>query len=121
MIMMRGAGVSLRCRCFARCVDVSMCYHCIPVSYTHLDVYKRQDLDKMWQHLTVKYGEDGGGNTASKAEYKENVFSDTNDVILNHLYQFGIIKGFKDGTYRPDQPISRQDAATVLWLSLIHI
>ena len=29
MIMMRGAGVSLRCRCFARCVDVSMCYHCI--------------------------------------------------------------------------------------------
>ena len=73
------------------------------------------DLDKMWQHLTVKYGEDGGGNTASKAEYKENVFSDTNDVILNHLYQFGIIKGFEDGTYRPAQPISRQDAAAVLW------
>ena len=26
-----------------------MCFHLIPVSYTHLDVYKRQGLHNEWQ------------------------------------------------------------------------
>ena len=76
------------------------------------------DLDGMWQRWAVKYGDMGESYTASEYVYKENVFSDTNDEILNRLYQFDIINGFEDGTYRPDQSISRQDAAAIFWEGL---
>ena len=48
-------------------------------------------------------------------EYRENVFSDTNDETLNRLYELGLISGYEDGTYRGDEPVSRQEAAVILY------
>lgn len=50
--------------------------------------------------------------------YAENVFSDTNDYTVNRLYEMGLISGFEDGSFRPDAPISRQDAATILYRAM---
>ena len=48
-------------------------------------------------------------------EYRENVFSDTNNETLNRLYELGLISGYEDGTYRKDAPVSRQEAAVLLY------
>lgn len=34
---------------------------------------------------------------------------------IEWMYKQGMIKGYKDGTYRPDQPLTRGQLATILW------
>ena len=36
-------------------------------------------------------------------------FSDTNDVNITKAYEYGIVSGYPDGTFRPDQAITRQE------------
>lgn len=70
-------------------------------------LYKREDaanLPTLWISLS----------TESDVLYKENVFSDINDINLNWMYQLGYIKGYEDGTFRPDNNITRQEAAVMM-------
>ncbi|MCI8284432.1 MAG: S-layer homology domain-containing protein [Firmicutes bacterium] len=53
-------------------------------------------------------------STGRDVLYKENVFSDINDINLNWMYQLGCIKGYEDGTFRPDNNITRQEAAVMM-------
>ncbi len=46
-------------------------------------------------------------------EYPGNVFTDTEDVFLNWASAFGIISGYDDGTFRPDEAVTRQEAAVI--------
>jgi hypothetical protein len=41
-------------------------------------------------------------------------FSDVQDGFINLAYELGIISGYGDGTFRPDNPITRQEAAQLL-------
>lgn len=36
-------------------------------------------------------------------------FSDTNDINITKAYEYGIVSGYPDGTFRPDQLITRQE------------
>lgn len=36
-------------------------------------------------------------------------FSDTTDASINYAYEQGIVGGYPDGTFRPNDPLSRQD------------
>lgn len=36
-------------------------------------------------------------------------FSDTTDKIILEAYELGIVSGYPDGTFRPDQPLTRQE------------
>ena len=59
--------------------------------------------------------EQGATDTAKKI-----VFSDVNDTTvgveaINKLVEAGIIKGYDDGSFRPDNSLSRAEAVTVIW------
>ena len=36
-------------------------------------------------------------------------FTDTNDTNITKAYEYGIVSGYPDGTFRPDQRITRQE------------
>ncbi|MBO8176050.1 MAG: S-layer homology domain-containing protein [Bacillus sp. (in: Bacteria)] len=63
-------------------------------------------------------------NNRSQATIKDGaVFSDVSSSFwakkdINHLFNLGIFNGYKNGTFRPNQPITRLEAATVLVRSL---
>lgn len=70
-------------------------------------LYKNEDianLPTLWISLSTESG----------TLYKENVFSDINDINLNWMYQLGCIQGYEDGTFRPDNNITRQEAAVMM-------
>ena len=59
-------------------------------------------------------------------------FTDTSDPAINYAYEQGIVSGYGDGTFHPNDSLTRQDffkitynlMATAYWdprLSLIHI
>lgn len=44
---------------------------------------------------------------------EENPFADTDDADILHAYQLGIVNGHGDGTFGPNDPITRQDFFTI--------
>ena len=73
-------------------------------------VIEQYNYDKSYfQH--GMYYMDADGNPVS-VEY--GVFSDTRDGDVDWAYAFGIVEGRGDGTFDPDAPITRQEAAVML-------
>ena len=65
-----------------------------PVSYTHLDVYKRQDINSEEFAWAKSY--------------------------INDMAGKGFISGYEDNTFRPDTDVTRLEALSLFALSLIH-
>ena len=40
---------------------------------------------------------------------RSDYFSDTTDTTILEAYELGIVSGYPDGTFRPDQPLTRQE------------
>lgn len=73
---------------------------------------------EMWAKEDERYAqgrEQYGDDLDRFPYYRENVFADTNEELFNRMYQFHYISGYPDGTFRPDESVSRQDAAVILW------
>lgn len=47
-------------------------------------------------------------------EYRENVFADTNHPLINWAYALRLINGRGDGTFGPDDNITRQEMAALM-------
>ncbi len=54
------------------------------------------------------------GEDLSKYENPENVFSDTNDPTVNWAYNKWLINGNEQGKFRPNDAITREEAAAIL-------
>lgn len=55
-----------------------------------------------------------------KKPVEKQTFTDVPKTLSNYkaiewLAQTGAVKGYKDGTYRPDEPLTRGQIATILW------
>lgn len=53
-------------------------------------------------------------DTAASAE-----FSDTDEPVIKNLAGLGIISGFEDGSFRPWQPITRREAAVLIYKAMM--
>ncbi len=51
--------------------------------------------------------------TGLKSEAGDQTFPDSDDVDVLKAKNIGIVNGYDDGTFRPDQPISRQELAVL--------
>ena len=80
---------------------------------------KGTSVETMWQKRDeendIKREQYDNGESDYYRYYQENVFTDTNDECVNRLYQFHFISGFPDGTFRPDDFVTRAQAAVMLW------
>lgn len=76
-------------------------------------------MEEMWEKRDAEFAEKrqsyDNGDAGYYRYYQENIFSDTNDECVNRLYQFRFINGFPDGTFRPEIPVTRAQAAVMLW------
>ena len=63
-------------------------------------------------------GEALAGTTPSFSDVKANEWY---TGWINLASSKGFVRGYEDGTYKPNQTISNQEIVTVLMLSLIHI
>ncbi len=76
-------------------------------------------MEEMWARMDEYYAQRRADESTVNPEYyrsyAENVFTDINEEFFNRMYQFHYISGYPDGTFRPEESVSRQDAATVLW------
>lgn len=52
-------------------------------------------------------------------EVENNVFSDTNEYYVNTAYYLGITGGYPDGTFKPDETITREQIFTMISKFLI--
>ena len=48
----------------------------------------------------------------------ESPFSDTKNIEVSKAYKLGIVSGYEDKTFRPKNPITRQDIAVIILRSL---
>ena len=65
-------------------------------------------------HLAIAYLAKLQGLTPDKLEDSGTPFSDTNDPYVAAAYNRGIINGRGDGSFAPDNSITRQEAAKIL-------
>ena len=76
-------------------------------------------MEEMWEKRDAEFAEKrqsyDNGDAGYYRYYQKNIFSDTNDECVNRLYQFRFINGFPDGTFRPEIPVTRAQAAGMLW------
>ena len=78
----------------------------IPDSFAGYDLKKnitRGEMCRLAVHAFEKITKDS--IEPSRTDY----FSDTSDVIILKAYEHGIVSGYPDGTFRPDQPLTRQE------------
>ena len=74
----------------------------------------RQDIAVMLSRVLEKYGK----NLEYTKDYT--AFADENEISayaldgVKTLYKLGVISGYEDGTFRPDQPITRAEAMTII-------
>lgn len=76
------------------------------------DLYKNEITRKEFAYIAVKYLESKKVKFSNL--YKENIFRDTNDRYVNTAYALGIVNGYEDGTFKPNDRITRQEAAAML-------
>ena len=78
----------------------------IPDSFSGLDLTKPISREEMCE-LAVQAFELATGNSIDP-ESRE-YFTDTNSEVINKAYEYGIVDGYTDGTYKPKQNLSRQE------------
>lgn len=75
-------------------------------------LYNNDITRRDFAYVAIKYLE--AKNIKFDANYKENNFTDTNDLYINLAYSLEIVNGYEDGTFRPHHFITRQEAAAML-------
>ncbi len=81
------------------------------ISSNMRDIISREEFSEMMVSLYES-------TTGIEAEYIEAPFTDTNDPQISKAASLGIITGYDDGTFRPANPISRQDIALIIFRTL---
>ena len=74
--------------------------------------FKQPMLREAFCELAVQLLDKAGDNTNISVGIK---FTDTTNPDVERLTRLGIIEGYGDGTFRPKQQISREEAAVILW------
>ena len=79
-------------------------------------------MEEVWAGKDEYYAQRRADESTMDPEYyrsyAENVFTDINEEFFNRMYQFHYISGYPDGTFRPEEPVSRQNAAVLLWQAM---
>ena len=86
----------------------------MPESFNGLDLTKNITRGEMCE-LAVYAFEKATGNDIDLSNESFTGFTDTNNenIVKAHLY--GIVNGYADGTFQPDQTISREQMAAILY------
>lgn len=79
----------------------------LPVSFTSGDLTATITRGEM-SELAVAAFEKATGNVIDELE-RTDYFSDTSDVNILKAYEYGIVSGYPDGTFRPNQTLTRQE------------
>lgn len=81
------------------------------ISSNMRDIISREEFSEMM----VSFYE---STTGTEVEYRDVPFSDTFNPQIAKAASLGIITGYDDGTFRPANPISRQDIALIIFRTL---
>ena len=79
----------------------------LPASFTSGDLTATITRGEM-SELAVAAFEKATGNVIDELE-RTDYFSDTSDVNILKAYEYGIVSGYPDGTFRPNQTLTRQE------------
>ena len=79
----------------------------LPTSFTSGDLTATITRGEM-SELAVAAFEKATGNVIDELE-RTDYFSDTSDVNILKAYEYGIVSGYPDGTFRPNQTLTRQE------------
>lgn len=81
------------------------------ISSNMRDIITREEFSEMM----VSFYE---SRTGSEVQYGGFPFEDTNNIKIAKAASLGIITGYEDGSFKPDNPISRQDIALIIFRTL---
>lgn len=74
------------------------------------------DVDVDYQYIDYSFIKDQGYNGFLKRYPYIDVPADHPDYKgIQYATQAGLVRGYKDGTFRPDEPLTRGQACTILW------
>ena len=79
----------------------------LPASFTSGDLTATITRGEM-SELAVAAFEKATGNVIDELE-RTDYFSDTSDTNILKAYEYGIVSGYPDGTFRPNQTLTRQE------------
>lgn len=79
----------------------------LPASFSSGDLTATITRGEM-SELAVAAFEKATGNVIDELE-RTDYFSDTSDVNILKAYEYGIVSGYPDGTFRPNQTLTRQE------------
>ena len=77
----------------------------LPESLQNADLRQEISRQEICQAAVLLYTRITG-NTAEAAQSGH--FTDTSDPVIDAAYELGIVSGFTDGTFRPNEPLTRQ-------------
>lgn len=81
------------------------------ISSNMRDIITREEFSEMM----VNFYE---SRTGTEVQYGGFPFSDTDNIKIAKAATLGIITGYEDGLFKPDNPISRQDIALIIFRTL---
>ena len=70
----------------------------------------RKEMCYIAAYIFASFGD--GSVTPSTTE---NAFTDTNDPVINFAAENGIVSGYEDNTFRPNQLMTRQEFFKTIW------
>ena len=79
----------------------------LPDSLKNADMGKNITRGQMCQMAVLVYNQLMG--TPDVGPDSTNNFTDTSDPAINYAYEQGIVGGYGDGTFKPNDPLTRQD------------
>lgn len=79
----------------------------LPDSLKNADMGKHITRGQMCQMAVLVYNQLIG--TPDVGPDSTNNFTDTSDSAINYAYEQGIVSGYGDGTFKPNNPLTRQD------------
>lgn len=81
------------------------------ISSNMRDIITREEFSEMM----VSFYE---SRTGTEVQYGGFPFADTDNIKIAKAASLGIITGYEDGSFKPDNPISRQDIALIIFRTL---
>lgn len=99
-------------------VNEAISYGLIPESVqgNYTAPITRQEFAEVMEELAHDYS--GKGTYEYWDNYNSNVpkqpFTDTDNEKVRKMYAFGVMSGIGDGKFGPDQPLTREQAATIM-------
>ena len=92
-------------------IDRSISYDVLPNVYNSADL-KEPATRSDFTHLSIKAYEALTGKSVFSVS--QNNFTDTKDKVINSAYNLGIISGVSEGIFAPDDPLTREQAVTII-------